>query len=112
MTKLHLGCGLITPEDWVNIDGSWNASFAKYPTLRRLIVTLRILPKSMLDIPWSKDILVHNVKKPLPFKANSVGAIYSSHLLEHLYYEEAGQLLRECYRVFIQVVFCESSYLI
>jgi len=97
--KLHLGCGRDTPEGWINLDGSWNARLAKYPTLRRLAKTLRILPASLLDIPWSPDILIHDVRNPLPFQDNSLCAIYASHLLEHLYLEEAKRLLRECFRV-------------
>ena len=95
--KLHLGCGLNTPEGWINLDGSWNAWSAKYPLLRRL--RDRILPASPLDIPWSPDILIHDVRKPLPFQDNSLCAVYASHLLEHLYLEEAKRLLRECFRV-------------
>lgn len=99
MTRLHLGCGLITPPDWVNIDGSWNARLAQYPILQRVLTGLRLLPQSMVDVSWSRDILVHNVKRPLPYVTNSVEAVYASHLLEHLYREEANRLLVECFRV-------------
>ncbi len=97
--KLHLGCGLTTPRSWINLDGSWNAWFAKHPRLRRAIRAVPILPSSQLDIPWSPDILIHDVRKGLPFPDNSLSAIYSSHFLEHLYMREADALLEECFRV-------------
>ena len=97
--RLHLGCGLNTPEGWINLDGSWNAWLAKHPIVRRVLKALHVLPASLLDIPWSPDILIHDVRKPLPFQDNSLCAIYASHLLEHLYLEEAKSLLKECFRV-------------
>lgn len=97
--RLHLGAGLNTPEGWINLDGSWNAWLAKYPNLRRLLKTIHILPASQLDIPWNPNVLIHDIRKPLPFRTNSLSAIYASHLLEHLYLEEAKHLLKECYRV-------------
>lgn len=97
--KLHLGCGLTTPDGWVNLDGSWNAWFAKHPRLRGVIRRFHLLPASQLDIPWSPDILIHDVRKGLPFADNSMRAIYGAHFLEHLYRNEADALLRECYRI-------------
>lgn len=95
---LHLGCGLNTPEGWINLDGSWNARLAKHTIMRRLLKTLHMLPSGLLDIPWSSDILIHDVRKSLPFQCQSLCAIYASHLLEHLYLEEAKRLLKECFR--------------
>jgi predicted SAM-dependent methyltransferase len=99
LIKLNLGCGLDTPETWINIDGSWNAWFAKFPVIKRVLNVLHLLPKKQADIPWSKDILVHDVRKGLPFSNNSVDVVYSSHLFEHLYHDDAKKLLMECMRV-------------
>jgi predicted SAM-dependent methyltransferase len=88
-----------TPEGWINLDGSWNAWLAKHPYLRMIIKTSRIFPSSRLDVPWNPDIVFHNVRKSLPFGDNSMTAVYSSHLHEHLYLEEGNRLLGECYRI-------------
>jgi ubiquinone/menaquinone biosynthesis C-methylase UbiE len=97
--KLHLGCELNTPEGWIHLDGSWGAYLAKYPKLRTFLRRFKMFPQHLLDKPWNPDILVHDLRKPLPFKDNDLTAIYASHVLEHLYLTEAKNLLRECYRV-------------
>jgi len=97
--KLHLGCGLTTPEGWLNVDGSWNARLAKYPRLRALLVASRLIPRSIAEVPWSRNIFIHDLGKPLPFPDGSFEAVYSSHTLEHLYLEATQKLLKECYRV-------------
>ena len=76
-----------------------NARLSKYPALRRCLKAFHVLPDWLLDIPWPSDIVVHNVKKALPFPENSLRAVYASHLLEHLYLDEGKRLLRECYRI-------------
>ena len=97
--RLHLGCGHNAPQGWVNLDGSWNARLSKYPGLRKLLKVLHVVPASLLDIIWDPNILIHDVRKPLPFEDDTLSAIYASHLLEHLYLEEAKRLLKECLRV-------------
>jgi predicted SAM-dependent methyltransferase len=99
--KLHLGCGLNTPEGWIHVDGSWNAWMAKYPTLRRVFKVIRFLPADLKDIAWNPDIIIHDLRKPLPFPNDHFTAIYASHLLEHLYLNEAKALLKEGVRVLI-----------
>ena len=96
--KLHLGCELNTPDGWINLDGSWGAWLAKYPRLRSLLKRTKIFPRPLVEKLWPRDILVHNLKKPLPFQNNSLSAIYAAHVLEHLYLTEAKKLLAECYR--------------
>jgi SAM-dependent methyltransferase len=99
MSRLHLGCGVTTPSGWVNVDGSWNARLARHAVVWRVLRALRVLPREKFDVPWSSDILIHDVRKPLPFPNSSFDGIYASHLLEHLNLEEGKRLLRECFRV-------------
>jgi predicted SAM-dependent methyltransferase len=97
--RLNLGCGLQTPEGWINVDGSWNARLTKHPSVRRLLSYLHFMPKDKSEIPWSSKIFIHDIRKPLPFPDGSATAIYASHVLEHLYLEEARRLIREAFRV-------------
>jgi len=99
LARVNLGCGLQTPSGWINVDGSWNARLAKHPLLRRTLTALKFLPAEKLSIPWSSSILVHDIRRSLPFANNSVGAIYASHVLEHLYREEGQRLVQESFRV-------------
>jgi predicted SAM-dependent methyltransferase len=97
--KLHIGCANIAPSGWINLDGSWNTWLAKYSFWRWVIGMLQIVPREHLAIQWPSDIFVHDVRNGLPFPAETFSAIYASHLLEHLYLEEAERLLSECFRV-------------
>jgi predicted SAM-dependent methyltransferase len=67
--RLHVGCGKIRLDGWVNAD---------------------VVPGAQLiiDLRW-----------PLPFPANYLERIYSEHVLEHVTYETAVRFLREARRV-------------
>ena len=68
--KLHLGCGSIPKEGWVNIDQDDNAD------------------------------LTLDLRESLPFRDSSCSIVYSEHFLEHIDYpENVTMLLKECYRV-------------
>ena len=97
--RLHLGCGSHAVSGWVNVDGSWSARIAKHPWLTRALRMLPIAPAGLLQQTWSREILVHDVRKRLPFADASFDAIYASHLLEHLYLKEAEGLLADGYRL-------------
>jgi SAM-dependent methyltransferase len=70
MNLLNLGCGGHYHEDWVNVD--------------------------LYD---SDHVMQHDVYKPLPFEDETFDAVYSAHLLEHLYRFYVPILLGECKRV-------------
>lgn len=65
--RLHLGCGSLYKEGWVNVD----------------------LAGTRVDLPW-------DLSRPLPFAAGSVDAIFHEHLLEHLAYSQGLELNRRC----------------
>lgn len=96
---LHLACGLTTPENWLNVDGSLQIVLARYPILKKLLVRSRLVPRSQAEIPWSANVLRLNLARRLPFADGCFLAVYCSHLLEHLYYCEASALLKECHRI-------------
>lgn len=97
--RLHLGCGLTTPAGWTNVDGSWNARLAKHRRARSVATRLGLIPPYQAQVPWSAEILAYDLRRPLPFPSNYFSAAYASHLLEHLYTDEASRLLHECFRV-------------
>jgi SAM-dependent methyltransferase len=48
---------------------------------------------------WPPEVRSCDLRRALPYETGSVDAIYSSHVLEHLYLREAERLLGECHRV-------------
>ena len=96
---LHVGCGLIAPQTWTNLDASWNARLAAVPRLRFALRAIGALPKHTAGIPWPSNIRFHDVRRGLPYGDSSVAAIYSSHMIEHLPREDATYFLQECHRV-------------
>lgn len=104
MIKVNLGCGTKTKEDWINLDYSLNAKLAyKYPKIRYILFRLKILNSELYQVPWGQhNIMIHDVRKGLPFDDNSINYIYSSHMIEHLTKAEAIELLNECFRVLIK----------
>ena len=97
--KLHLGCETNVVEGWINLDGSWNAWLANYPLIRKVLRSFNIISKKQENIPWERNLFIHDLRKSLPFSSGHIRHIYSSHVLEHLYFDEANSLLTECYRV-------------
>lgn len=68
---LNIGCGGRFHPEWNNIDFK----------------------------PACPSVIKFDIKKALPYKAETFDAVYSSHLLEHLSIEVAKNLLSECCRV-------------
>lgn len=52
-----------------------------------------------VDLNEASDICLNLSCFPLPFPENCISQIYSSHVLEHLFYGEMTELLSECYRI-------------
>lgn len=71
MTLVNLGCGSHFHEDWVNLDYKAN----------------------------KPGVISHNLHESLPFKNDSVDAIYCSHVLEHFEKNFAPVFLADCLRV-------------
>ena len=70
--KLHLGCGRIEFEGWINIDSNDSLK--------------------TVDVVW-------DLTQGIPFEDSSCQFIYSEHFLEHMPVGQGVLFLRECYRV-------------
>lgn len=96
--KLNVGCGLIAPRDWVNVDRSPALRVSRLPVINRLILRTGLVSSSH-NQRWPENVIVMDVTKGLPYASASVDTVYSSHMLEHIYLDQAEQLIREFYRV-------------
>lgn len=92
--KLHLGCGTVIPEGWVNVDYALGARVRQVPVLGAIVGRLGIF-----DTSWNPEIVLHDLRKPLPWPDASTEAIYTSHTLEHLDKAQGERFIRECHRV-------------
>ena len=72
--KLHIGCGTVYKDGWINIDNNSDSNISR------------------IDLPW-------DLRMPLPFPKNSVDFIYNEHFLEHLSVEEALRSLKDFRRI-------------
>ena len=101
MKILNLGCGSKTSssKNVLNIDWSILLIIRKNFFLRKSLNFLisKDRKKKLKDLP--NNILVHDLKKGIPFENNSVDVAYSSHVLEHIDRVFVLGFLKENYRV-------------
>jgi predicted SAM-dependent methyltransferase len=89
MTKKYLqfGCGSSNPESFINYDSSFNLY------IQRSIFRFFWHHK----VKYPDDVLFGDVVKGLPVTPNSMKGIYSSHVIEHLSYNDCRRALRNCF---------------
>jgi len=103
--KVNLGSGLTVAGGWINIDNSLNAAIAKWPDpIKRLLYGLSASKQwypieVYLQILRDNYFVHHQLEYGIPFDDNSVDYVYSSHVLEHLFEDDARRLLAEIFRV-------------
>lgn len=101
IAAVNLGCGARTHDEWNNVD------FSPYARLRRNLGVAKVLRRAGLlsDERWQRllavdpDIVCWDLRNGVPYADGSFGAVYHSHLLEHLPKDAAPGFLAECFRV-------------
>jgi len=96
--RLNLGCGHNAVDGWDNYDRSPMMIMRKLPLLRTVLLKAKVLHAEHMNT-WPENIIRRDLSKPLPYADATAEAVYSSHMLEHLYLDDARALLAECFRV-------------
>lgn len=95
--RLNLGSGARATPGWVCIDRSPNIILSRHVRLKAILYRLRLLRVGHME-PWDRQVVRGDIRS-LKFGDGSVAAVYSSHVLEHLYFEDAKRVLAEIRRV-------------
>ena len=96
---VNIGCGLTIAPGWINIDNSPNARLAKYPRLKWVLWKLGVLSDFHYRVAWPNSILIHDVRKELPFAVSSIDYAYTSHFLEHNSLDDARKIVSNVFRI-------------
>ncbi|MEM8642866.1 MAG: methyltransferase domain-containing protein [Cyanobacteria bacterium P01_G01_bin.54] len=75
---LHVGCGLVVGQSWLNVDASPSLRLVKLPLMGGWLQQRLNLP------PWSPQVRYGNIVQGLAIAPRSCELIYASHVLEHL----------------------------
>ena len=96
--RVNAGCGSSPTPGWVNFDNSFSIRATHWPLVVPALVRLRLLGGPSADLARAadaKNIQFANATARIPCASNSVSAVYSSHMIEHLDRGEAAEILRE-----------------
>jgi predicted SAM-dependent methyltransferase len=102
MIRINIGCGSTPCEGWLNFDNTPAIKLANSPLNYHTAKLFGMLNKDHIEnIEWNKKnkIKYADATKHIPLSSNSVEAIYTSHMFEHLSREGAKSFLNEAKRV-------------
>ena len=91
--RLNLGCGPgpVLEDSYIYIDASRKLLLAKIPLLNYFYEKIFQEKNS-----WDRKVKFKNIMK-LKLEKNSIEFVYSSHLLEHLYFDQCIRLIHNLY---------------
>lgn len=93
--NVNLGSGNNAVQGWLNIDKSPNVLLSRQPLLKTFLRFLGLI-KPVHMTKWDRDIKFADARK-LRLPEMSVKNFYSAHLLEHVFFWEAKEILRNCH---------------
>jgi len=99
---VNAGSGPADPRPWINIDGSWQARLAGHKWLAR--AGSRLLGIEIGQ--WPRGVKYRDVRRGLGYPDASLAVVYASHMLEHLYRDEALQFLKDAHRALVPEGVC------
>lgn len=93
MTKRYVqyGCGFTAPAEWVNYDASPTLRFERLPLMGKLYT------RNKQRFP--ENVKYGDIVKGLPEESGSCDAVYCSHILEHLAYEDFLTALKNTWKI-------------
>src|SRR5262245_12768346 len=102
--RVNLGSGVCVAPGWINVDGNVHALCARWPvTVQRWLHGHSDLRNThstaeYLRLLRENEFIHHGLHFGVPFDDGKVDVIFSSHVIEHLFRDEAEALLRDAYR--------------
>ena len=100
--RLNVGSGPVTAPEWTNIDGSWQAWLAGH----RFVAPVVAKAFGIEVGHWPRGIRYRDIRRGLGYANRSVAIVYASHVLEHLYRDEAIRFLRDARRALVPAGVC------
>lgn len=100
--KLHLGAFDCSLEGWLNTDITPHIWISRMPFASAILYKIGLLPEQRYlqhKAGVFSRLKYMDLTKPLPLPDESCVAVFSSHVLEHLFVAEVKQLLAEIRRV-------------
>lgn len=104
IVKVNLGSGLAVEKGWINLDLNINTLFANAPTFVLKFIYNNTSAKKWfseqdyISILKANTFVHHKIEYGLPFENDKIDFYYTSHFLEHIFYNEVKFVLKECMR--------------
>ena len=99
---LHLGCFDAPMDGWVNTDITPHIWISRIPFAARALSLVGKMPPERLHQHRNgifRRVTYLNVARNFPYRSESFRAVFTCHMLEHLYPPVAKHCMRECHRV-------------